>query len=222
MTVADRILNFYNTLALPAGLPPDVIIMNPYKDEKALQLASTFYRKFYHDDREREVLFGINPGRFGGGVTGVPFTDPIRLAAACGIPNDLDKKPELSSRFIYDMILAFGGPEAFYSKYYFSAISPLGYIQNGKNLNYYDIPNWKKLFETYAVNRIKEQFDLPINRRRVYCIGQGKNLAFLEYLNQKYQLFDVIETVPHPRWVMQYRLKRKDEFVEQYLKVLLS
>lgn len=220
MTVADRILHFYQNLALPSGLPEDVEVMNPYKDEKALQLATTFYQKFYNDQKERHILFGINPGRFGGGVTGVPFTDPIRLEEVCGIANDLDKKPELSSRFVYDVVAGYGGPEAFYEKFYISAISPLGFVQNGKNLNYYDIPNWKKLFADYAVERIKEQFDLPISREVAFCIGQGKNLDFLKQINQKYQFFKTIKTIPHPRWVMQYRLKRKEEFIQQYIDVL--
>lgn len=220
MTVAQRIIQFYQHIQPPTGLPSRVVTLNPYKDEKACQLADSFYRKFYSDQQERYALLGINPGRFGGGVTGVPFTDPIRLEEDCGIPNDLDKKPELSSRFIYDVIQAYSGPEAFYGKFYFSAISPLGFVQDNKNLNYYDIPNWRDLFESYAVARIKEQFDLPINRNVVFCIGQGKNLQFLEYLNKKHKLFQTITTVPHPRWVMQYRLKRKEEFVAAYLQTL--
>ena len=50
---------------------------------------------------QRHLLLGINPGRFGGGVTGIPFTDPIRLQNVCGIENNFEKKQELSSVFIY-------------------------------------------------------------------------------------------------------------------------
>ena len=32
--------------------------------------------------------------------------------------------------------------------------------------------------------------------------------------------FERILPLPHPRWVMQYRRKRKEEFVGQYLGVL--
>jgi len=220
MTVADKILQFYQNLQPPAGLPEDVVVMNPYQEEAAWQITRTFYQQYYADNQERIILFGINPGRFGGGITGVPFTDPIKMEEVCGIPNDFDKKPELSSRFVYDMIEAFGGPVAFYKHFYISAMSPLGYIRDGKNLNYYDIKDWKSLFEQYAINRIKEQFDFPINRKIAFSIGQGQNLKFLEALNKKYDLFENIQTVPHPRWVMQYRLKRKDEFIQQYVEVL--
>ena len=37
------------------------------------------------------------------------------------------------------MIEGYGGPEKFYSKFYFGAISPLGFTMDGKNLNYYDV-----------------------------------------------------------------------------------
>ncbi|MFI5224347.1 MAG: DUF4918 domain-containing protein, partial [Nitrospirales bacterium] len=66
------------------------------------------------------LILGINPGRLGAGLTGIPFTDPLKLQNICGIENTLPKKAELSADFIYTMISAFGGPEAFYKKFYFS------------------------------------------------------------------------------------------------------
>jgi hypothetical protein len=61
--------------------------MNPYKEEElAMRISSEFYRKYYSDENKRHLILGINPGRFGGGVTGVPFTDPKRLISECHIP----------------------------------------------------------------------------------------------------------------------------------------
>ncbi|MEP4531566.1 MAG: uracil-DNA glycosylase family protein [Cyclobacteriaceae bacterium] len=220
MTVAQKILAFYDALQAPKKLPKSVITMNPYQDKKAIPYTKLFYEKYYNDSQERTVLFGINPGRFGGGVTGIPFTDPVKLEEDCEIPNPFDKRQELSSRFVYEVIDAFGGPNKFYADYYISAISPLGFIQNGKNLNYYDIKDFKKLFEKYAHERILEQLDFPLNRKVAYSIGQGQNLKFLKALNDKHKYFERIETVPHPRWVMQYRLKRKQEFIDEYLRTL--
>jgi hypothetical protein len=221
MTVANRIIEFNDTLIPPLGLPKSVITMNPYTDTLAKHLSQQFYTKYYDDNQSRKVLFGINPGRFGGGITGVPFTDPIRLQSECGIENTLDKRSELSSIFMYEMINAFGGSEKFYSQFYFSAISPLGFVQNGKNLNYYDIPNYKKLFEEYATECILKQLDFPLDRSIAYCIGQGQNLKFLEYLNAKNGFFDQIISLPHPRWVMQYRLKTKEVYIDEYLTKLI-
>ncbi|MFY0600618.1 MAG: DUF4918 family protein [Cyclobacteriaceae bacterium] len=217
MTVSEKIIRFYKNLKKPEGLPDSVEIMNPYQDQDTLEYTKAFYDKYYSDDKERSILFGINPGRFGGGITGVPFTDPVILEEKCGIPNPFEKRQELSSKFIYEVIEAFGGLESFNNNHYISAVSPLGFTENGKNLNYYDVPNFKSIFEKYAINRILEQMDFPINTKVAYSIGQGQNLKFLKFLNDKYKIFEKIETLPHPRWVMQYRLKRKDEFIEEYL-----
>jgi len=220
MAIADKILGFYKKLQPPKNLPKTVEVLNPYLLSSSWGLTKQFYQKYYSDANPRTILFGINPGRFGGGITGVPFTDPHKLETFCGIPNDFDKKQELSSKFIYEMIMAFGGPDRFYANYYISAVSPLGFVENNKNLNYYDIPNWKMLFEDYAVQMIRDQFSFPVNRNIAYAIGQGQNMKFLQEINKKHQLFKEIIPLPHPRWVMQYRLKRKQEFVDEYLNKL--
>lgn len=218
MSVAQNILSFYQAVQPPNGLPRDVGILNPF--QSAFELTTAFYEKYYNDSNQRIILFGINPGRFGGGLTGIPFTDPHKLQINCGIQNNLDKREELSSKFIYEMIEAYGGPKKFYAKYYISAVSPFGYIKDSKNLNYYDIKNWKDLFWDYAIQMIEKQFTIPINRKIAYSIGQGQNLKFLNQLNKERQLFDQILPLPHPRWVLQYRLKRKAEFIQQYIDLL--
>ncbi len=214
---ASRLIDYYRQLQPPTGLPSHVQAMNPYAHSNTLKIASAFYHTYYNDDKERIICFGINPGRFGAGVTGVPFTDPIRLAEVCGIENEFERHAELSSKFIYDMIDAYGGPKRFYSRFYISAVSPLGYVSEGLNLNYYDIKGFRKLFESYAVSEIKKQFPLGISSKTAFSIGKGQNIKFLNWLNEKHQLFDEIIPLPHPRWVMQYRLKRKEEFIQEYL-----
>lgn len=220
MNVSDKIIRFCENLESPNNLPDEVIVMNPYQNENTRLYARQFYNKYYNDKEARTVLFGINPGRLGGGITGVPFTDPIRLEEDCGLQNSLEKKQELSSRFIYEMIMTYGSPHSFYNKFYITGVSPLGFVKNGKNLNYYDIPNFKELFEKYALNQIKEQMNFSLNTSIAYSIGQGQNLKFLKFLNEKHKLFERIEALPHPRWIMQYRLKRKDEFIQEYLNKL--
>ncbi len=107
MTFSKKILSFFKSLDLQAELPADVEVMNPFKDKLTFDLCSKFYNKYYNDNDSRYMILGINPGRFGGGITGVPFTDPIRLQNICGIENNFQKKQELSSVFIYEMINAF-------------------------------------------------------------------------------------------------------------------
>lgn len=214
---SEEVLQYYKQISPPTNLPNDVQVLNPYIVPDTFEIATKFYRKYYDDESPRYICFGINPGRFGAGVTGVPFTDPLKLEEVCGIKNKFDKKPELSSKFINEMIIDYGGPNDFYSKFYISAVSPLGYVRNGINLNYYDIKGFKLLFENYVVLQIKAQFNFGIHRDVAFSIGKGDNIKYLHYINEKYNLFEQIVPLSHPRWVMQYRLKRKDEFIQEYL-----
>jgi hypothetical protein len=93
-TFAEQLLAFLSGLSWPV-VPPEVEVMNPYADPTAWGLTQTFYRKYYSDDQPRTFIIGINPGRFGGGVTGIPFTDPAKLAEKCSIENNLPRKAEL-------------------------------------------------------------------------------------------------------------------------------
>jgi hypothetical protein len=176
-----------------------------------------FYQKYYNDQAKRTLILGINPGRFGAGITGVPFTDPIRMETECGIGNHFQKRQELSSIFIYEVVNAYGGCKAFYKKMYISALSPLGFIKDNKNYNYYDDPALMKIVEPFITAHLKAQIDFGVKTDRVYCLGQGKNFTYLEKLNSRHQFFKKVIPLPHPRWVMQYRLKKKDEYVRMYL-----
>ena len=220
MLHADAILAFYQSLVPPKKLPKSVVTLNPYQSPEGWKTTETFYKKYYADQKDRHILFGINPGRFGCGVTGIPFTDPGLLESDCEIPNDLPKRAELSSGFIYDVIRAYGGPDAFFSQFFITGVSPLGFMTDSKNLNYYDIKNWKEIFKKDVVKWIRAQLEFGIKTDKAYSIGKGDNLKFLNLLNKEYQFFDEIIPLPHPRWVMQYRTKRKLEFVDEYVEKL--
>ena len=221
MTQAERILQFYKQLP-PVQVPKGVEVMNPYSDPIAWELTETFYRKFYEDNNHRILLFGINPGRFGGGITGIPFTDPIRLEKDCGIANPYRKVPELSSEFVYKVVEGWGGAKRFYGDCMISALSPLGYTREGKNLNYYDDRALLSNVEGFIVHCIQKQKELIDSRSTVLCLGEGANSKYFRKLNDRYRFFENIISLPHPRWVMQYRRKRIDEFVQLYIKTLSS
>jgi hypothetical protein len=195
--------------------------MNPFTEAGAWQLTQTFYNTFYNDTHARTFIFGINPGRFGGGVTGVPFTDPIRLKDACGIDNDLARKAELSSQFVYAVIDAYGGPTAFYRDFFITALSPLGFTKDGVNLNYYDDKELLKDSEPFMIDCINRQLETITTTQEVcFCLGEGTNYKIFQKLNSKHGFFKQIVPLPHPRWVMQYRRKRLDEFVQLYVSKL--
>lgn len=119
MVYAKHILSFLKGLCLESKLPAGVNVMNPYQNDVAFNLCEKFYKKYYNDTSQRTIILGINPGRFGAGLTGIPFTDPVKLEHECGIKNDLPKKRELSADFIYQMIHAYGGIQKFYNRFYF-------------------------------------------------------------------------------------------------------
>ena len=218
--LSDQILSFYQSLNITSDIPGNVEVLNPFQNPDAMKVVTDFYQKFYSDQNERILLMGINPGRFGAGITGIPFTDPIRLEEVCGIANSFQKKPELSSVFVYEMIAAYGGTHAFYNRFFVSAVSPLGFTRNNKNLNYYDIPALQKSLIPFITNTIEQQLDMGMNREVCFSLGKGKNYKFLKELNDKKRYFKQIIPVGHPRWIMQYRLKKKDDFIKDYVSAL--
>jgi hypothetical protein len=221
MTFAAQVMNFYEKIECPS-VPHDIELLWPVQKEEVRILMNEFYRKFYDDNYKRTILFGINPGRFGAGVTGIGFTDPIRLDGECKIKNVLPRHQELSSVFIYEVISQWGGPLEFFSKFWFSALSPVGYKHQGKNINYYDRPDLLKATKKFIVECIQQQLELQVNRNVAFVVGQGKNLEILKNLNSDYHFFEHIEALPHPRWVMQYKLKEKQFFIDQYIRQLSS
>lgn len=217
MAFSKKILSFFKSLHLDVDLPAGVEVMNPFRDKIAFNLCKTFYQKFYDDNNARHIILGINPGRFGGGITGIPFTDPIRLQSICEIENDFQKKQELSSVFIYEMIHAFGGATNFYDKFYISSISPLGFTKDGKNLNYYDDRNLGNSIKNFVIDCIKKQLKFGIKTDVAFCLGEGKNFNYLSRVNEEMNFFDKVVPLPHPRFIMQYKLKKKEEYIDRYL-----
>jgi len=221
-TQAAAILDFYRNLRPDFTLDNGIEIMNPYQEPDTWELASQFYKKFYSDTHPRAFIFGINPGRHGAGLTGVPFTDPIRLAEECGIPNHMKKKAELSANFVYAVIHAYGGVQAFYHDFFITGISPLGYTRHGKNLNYYDDKELMRAFEPFMLDCIRIQLGTMPTFPICYCLGEGANYKYFSGVNARYGFFKKIIPLPHPRWVMQYRRARIPEFVDLYLTRLRS
>ncbi len=88
------------------------------------------------------------------------------------------------------------------------SVCPLGFIKNGRNINYYDDKELSKIVEPFIVNSIKQLLQLPFKKDRCYCIGGKKNFRYLSKLNDQYNWFEKIIPLPHPRFIMQYRRKK--------------
>ncbi len=215
MHFGDQVMQYHLTLKTDIRLQKPVEWIYPYDDPATQFAMKSFYAAFYADQNPRTFILGINPGRFGAGVTGVPFTDPIRLEKI-GIPNSFPKKQELSSVFMYEMIDRCGIPEAFFARFYIASLCPLGLMKNGTNYNYYDDPVTLKVLEPFIVKNIETQRTFGCNSEKVFCLGQGKNYDNLKKLNDQHQWWKRVVPLPHPRWIMQYKLKRKEEFLEMF------
>ena len=174
-TFADQVIQFTKNLKPDWNIPSDIELLFPYNHPDTMACLEAFYRKYYSDNNPRIFLFGINPGRLGAGITGVPFTDPIRLDEVCGIPNPFCKKAELSSIYIYDMIERMGGPDAFYSKYYITSLSPLGFTHQGKNYNYYDRKDLYQAVWPHMVDNIRLQKQFGTGST-AFSLGKGQNI----------------------------------------------
>jgi len=221
--LADKIIDFNLNLHFEGLLPPGISLMNPFRDNQAAaEASSAFYRKFYSDGLPRRMILGINPGRFGGGITGIPFTDTKNLERHCGLRIAGITSYEISSVFVYEMIAAYGSPEKFYRHFYIGAICPLGFTvtdRNGKekNYNYYDSRELTETMKPFMVESLKQQIGFGFLTDTCFCLGTGKNFDFLTKLNNEYHFFETIVPLEHPRFIMQYRLKRKQEYMEKYL-----
>ncbi len=202
-------------LNIPESLGVDVI--DPYRDEPVRKACIDFYSKYYSSPSERILILGINPGRFGSGLTGIGFTDPWQLKNSCGINHTLGEQRELSSTFIFEAVKAYGGPGLFFQQFLISAISPLGFIRDGKNINYYDDNLLLKSTESFIIQSIRHQHSWPwINKDHVVVIGTGKNEKIFRRLNEAYGWFANVISLEHPRYVMQYKRKQLDDYIQKY------
>jgi hypothetical protein len=217
-----RVIDFYRTLKAPRLTGLDVQALFPYRDPLVRHNISAFYTKFFSDNARRVYLIGINPGRFGGGTTGIPFTDPVSLEQQCGIVNPLAKRRELSAIFIEALIDRFGGPERFYQSYFISAASPVGFTKNGKNYNYYDDPKLLAAVKPFIVRMMRRQMDFGARSDVAVVLGTGKNFAFLNRLNDEHQFFVKLLVVDHPRFIMQYRRPHMKRYLDTYEAALRS
>ena len=225
----ENIIAFNHQLQLNAKLlPRGVSVLNPFRGENAERInniSQQFYGKFYNDANPRKLILGINPGRLGAGATGIPFSDTKRLAEFCNISVSDFKSHEPSSEFVYKVINAFGGAKKFYELFYIGSVCPLGFVidkGNGKavNYNYYDDKKLEAAVTPFIIESIEKQLLFGVTRDKVYCLGTGKNYKFLKKLNDEKAWFKEVVPLEHPRYVMQYKRKSLDFYIEKFVRLL--
>lgn len=219
-TWAALLYAFYTSLRPTKKLPNGVQWLYPQHDEEVLRIVRQFLYQYFNDTHQRTLVLGINPGRFGAGVTGINFTAPKQLTEVCGIEHTFGTKTELSADFVYAMIAAYGGAERFYKDVFIGSVCPLGFVKGGKNINYYDDRELQEAVEPFIIKHIQTLLSFPVDKAKCLCMGGEKNYKYLSRLNEKHHWFDEIIPLPHPRFIMQYRRKFVQSFIQQYLDAL--
>lgn len=220
VTWAQHLTSFYTGLQPLHHLPNNIQWLHPQQNGHVMEVAQTFFELYYNDSNERKLLLGINPGRFGAGATGINFTAAKQLTQFCNISHGLKMQSELSAEFIYEVINTYGGPQLFFSRFFIGAVCPLGFVKEGKNINYYDDKALAATVRPFIVDNLKKLLSFGVNTDVGYCIGGDKNFTYLDALNKEHGLFKKLVPLPHPRFILQYRRKFKDEYVQQYLDIL--
>jgi hypothetical protein len=219
-TWAAHLYGFYTSLHPEQALVNGVQWLYPQRNEEVLKVVQQFLQKYFNDSNRRTLMLGINPGRFGAGVTGVNFTAAKQLTEVCGISHPFKPQSELSAEFIYAMIDTYGGSKKFYSRFFIGSVCPLGFVKGGKNINYYDDKELQQAVKPFIIESIEKQLTFPVDRSLCLCIGGEKNYKALSKLNEEHHWFGRIVPLPHPRFIMQYRRKHISEFIKIYLDAL--
>lgn len=218
---AKGVAAFLTSLRLDIALPRGFQILDPYQHAEVRDVVRQFCARYYAGTQPRVPIWGINPGRFGGGVTGLSFTDPHALTELLGLNTAITGRRELSAEFVSMVIEAYGGPTAFYRDHYLSALSPLGFEKGGKNINFYDDAGLAKKIAPQIRRWVQQQTELGLATDRAVVLGTGKLRDYMERDVRGATSYTTIEYLEHPRFIMQYRRKQVGEFVEKYVDTLL-
>ncbi|MFN5324639.1 MAG: uracil-DNA glycosylase family protein [Bacteroidota bacterium] len=221
MVTGKSFYSFLISLKLDIPLPKGFSVINPYGDYDVKKVLRTFCDKYYGNNNQRVLVLGINPGRFGAGITGIPFTDPFVLQSICGIDNPFDKRKELSSVFVYRAINGFGGPSAFYDKFLLSSVCPLGFLMDSKNSNYYDSQALFKKVSGLISHSLNKHLTMNISQGHLIILGK-KNADFFNQIDGFHDLFGQIHVLEHPRFIMQYKKGQEEDYVESYVNTFLK
>ena len=104
----------------------------------------------------------------------------------------------------------------FFSKLFLTALYPFAITKDGKNYNYYDERELATRLRSAIVQNIRKQIEFGARRDLAILLGK-KNAEFFSTINDEYKFFRRIVVFEHPRYIMQYRLKKIDYYIKKYL-----
>lgn len=107
----------------------------------------------------------------------------------------------------------------FFSKVFLTALYPFAIIKDGKSYNYYDEKVLTETLKPEIIKNIEKQ--ISFGARRDFAIMLGKrNAEYFYPINEKYKFFKRIFVLEHPSYIMQYKLKQIDSYIEKYLEAI--
>jgi uracil-DNA glycosylase len=167
----------------------DILVLKEFTDNKSM--IEKFSRKYGEDNHPKIVLCGLNPGRFGAGKTGIPFIDYDSLS--CLIDGVTRHDKERSAQFFYDVVQTIG-PKLFYETFYVTNVSFVGYTRQGKNLNYYDLPDDAKAFVYSQFRNEMEQ----VAPSKIVSLGGAVKRTVTDLFSGSD--IDISHQLPHPNY----------------------
>lgn len=219
-SLGSQVEPFLRQLSVTTPLPSGFSVLDVYSDAAVQQVLHEFCHRYYAGTKRRIGMWGINPGRFGAGTTGLPFTDPMRLKSQLGIDSLIVGRSELSAEFVSLVIEAYGGPLDFYRDVYLTGFSPLGYLKDTKNINFYDDAKFLAEITPEIRHWVAQQQKFSVIPDRCIVLGSGKLKKFVESDIRTQLGFKEIEYLEHPRYIMQYKRPHVSEYVAKYVKVI--
>lgn len=209
--------HFLCSVNIDVKLPPGFSALQPYGRKEVRTVVKQFCQEYYSGSHLRLGLWGINPGRFGAGITGICFTDPHALTAQLGIASTLAGKRELSAEFVSMVIDAYGGPHKFYHDVYLGALSPIGFVRDAKNINFYDDKNLAGALAPFITECVQYITSAGLLPDKAIFLGRGSLRKYVD--KQLTSVFGTMKTtaLDHPRFIMQYKRSMVKDYVKQYV-----
>ena len=204
---------------------PDIEIIEKDEDEDALKNQILFDEKYYHEGFPKIVLCGINPGRKGAGVTGVPFVDMATLAERLS-DNKISfngSGKEQSAQYFNEIVNheEFGAKK-FYKHFYVTNFSWVGFIEKINNPTKIINHNYHELnpeAQQYINDAFKREMSI-VKPKVIIPIGSEVKKS-LDNLNLDSNI-TITEAVTHPGAYAFLKEPEIDNFQKKLKETLLD
>ncbi len=107
------------------------------------------------------------------------------------------------------------GVEAFFRRFYVTNISAVGYVKNGRNQTYHDLP--EAALRVVERNFMEEM--AAVQPARIIALGQHPRATLGKLFSSSTREIDFL---PHPSWIMTYRQREADAWVGRYIAALIG